>query len=199
MATEREDVTLVPILSRGPHRDPRRGACFMEYASHLAGLEWSDRPSCTHPLLALVAREVNDELSDAARVKLVPLIPTVIGLVPTDPRYVPALVVRCVRLVVPVVSPQFQRTLLRAVRRAEEVLADLAADPLPRGGPTGDLAEAPLALAGAIRAVTDFRAPDGDALLHRLLCEAIDESRSWMPAPSELREAPQAMTPATTR
>ena len=27
----------VPVLSRGKHRSPRRGACFMEFASFLAG------------------------------------------------------------------------------------------------------------------------------------------------------------------
>jgi hypothetical protein len=171
----------------------------MEYASYLAGLEWSDRPSCTHPLLALVAREVNDELSDAARVELVPMIPAVIGLVPTDPRYVPALVIRCVRPVLPVVSPQFRRTLMGALSRAEDLLAELAARPVPPCEPTGYLAEAPLVLAGTIRAVTDFRAPDGDALLRRLLSDAIDESRSWMPEPAEPRATALVMTPARTR
>ena len=43
---------LVPVLSRGKHRNARRGACFMEMASFLAGERWSDHPSCTHPLLA---------------------------------------------------------------------------------------------------------------------------------------------------
>jgi hypothetical protein len=51
---------LLPVLSRGKHRNPRRGACFMELASFLAGERWSDHPSCTHPLLAEVARNVND-------------------------------------------------------------------------------------------------------------------------------------------
>ena len=51
---------LVPILSRGKHRSPRKGACFMEMASYLAGERWSDHPRCTHPLLASVARLVND-------------------------------------------------------------------------------------------------------------------------------------------
>ena len=41
---------LVPILSRGKHRNPRKGACFMEMASYLAGERWSDHPRCTHPL-----------------------------------------------------------------------------------------------------------------------------------------------------
>ena len=69
----------VPVLSRGRHRSPRRGACFMEFASFLAGERWSDHPSCTHPLLAQLARQVNDSLSDGDRQQLVPLIPSVVG------------------------------------------------------------------------------------------------------------------------
>ena len=33
----------------GRHRNPRKGACFMEMASFLAGERWSDHPQCTHP------------------------------------------------------------------------------------------------------------------------------------------------------
>lgn len=69
----------VPVLSRGRHRSPRRGACFMEFASFLAGERWSDHPSCTHPLLAQLARQVNDHLSDGDRQQLVQLIPFVVG------------------------------------------------------------------------------------------------------------------------
>lgn len=69
----------VPVLSRGRHRSPRRGACFMEFASFLAGERWSDHPACTHPLLAQLARHVNDSLSDGDRQQLVPLIPLVVG------------------------------------------------------------------------------------------------------------------------
>ena len=69
----------VPVLSRGSHRSPRRGACFMEFASFLAGERWSDHPSCTHPLLAQLARQVNDQISDADRQQLVPLIPIAVG------------------------------------------------------------------------------------------------------------------------
>jgi len=57
---------LVPVLSRGKHRNPRKGACFMEMASYLAGEPWSDHPACTHPLLAAMARGVNDLLDDDA-------------------------------------------------------------------------------------------------------------------------------------
>ena len=69
----------VPLLSRGRHRTPRKGACFMEFASYLAGERWSDHPSCTHPLLAQLARQVNDRIGDDERQRLSPLIPLVVG------------------------------------------------------------------------------------------------------------------------
>jgi hypothetical protein len=70
----------LPVLSRGKHRNPRQGACFMEMASLLANEPWSDRPRCTHPLLAQLARLVNDHTSDAGRAELVVMIPEVIGV-----------------------------------------------------------------------------------------------------------------------
>lgn len=79
MATDRAPESL-PILSRGKHRSPRKGACFMEMASVLANEPWSDRPSCTHPLLADLARLVNDNTSDQNRGELAVLIPSVVGL-----------------------------------------------------------------------------------------------------------------------
>jgi hypothetical protein len=75
---------LVPVLSAGRHRNPRKGACFMEMASFLAGERWSDHPSCTHPLLASLARLVNDSLDDAERPRLVTLVPDVVGLTGSD-------------------------------------------------------------------------------------------------------------------
>jgi hypothetical protein len=51
----------------------------MEFASFLAGERWSDHPSCTHPLLAQLARRVNDLIGDDGRQELVPLIPLVVG------------------------------------------------------------------------------------------------------------------------
>jgi hypothetical protein len=181
MASKPHGIELVPILSRGRHRNPRRGGCFMEYASYLAGVAWSDRPECTHPLLALVAREVNDEISDAGRVTLVPLIPDVLGLTTDDPRLIPALVARCVRLVVPVVSVRFGAKLAAAADKADAVLEELQNDN-PGRLPAGYEREAPLAVAGAIRAITDFRAPDGDALLRQVLTEAIAETGNWLPS-----------------
>jgi hypothetical protein len=58
----------------------------MELASYLAGESWSDHPSCTHPLLASLARDINDHVGDEVRSRLAPLIPEVIGLNGDDPR-----------------------------------------------------------------------------------------------------------------
>ncbi len=77
---------LMPVLSRGRHRTARKGACFMEMASYLAGERWSDHPPCTHVLLASLARGVNDLLGDDSRPRIVRLIPDVVGLDSDDPR-----------------------------------------------------------------------------------------------------------------
>lgn len=76
-----------PVLGAGKHRRARDGACFMEVASVLAGERWTDRPRCTHPLLAHLARLVNDFTSDDARSQLATLIPSVIGLRSKDRRW----------------------------------------------------------------------------------------------------------------
>lgn len=70
----------LPRLGAGRHRTPRRGACFMEFASYLAGERWSDHPSCTDPVLAALARAVNDLVSDTRRQELLGDVPRVIGL-----------------------------------------------------------------------------------------------------------------------
>jgi len=70
----------LPVLSRGRHRTPKHGACFMEMASALAGERWSDHPGCTHPVLGELARLVNDSSSDRHRSELAVQVPSVVGL-----------------------------------------------------------------------------------------------------------------------
>lgn len=74
---------LMPILSAGSHRDPSKGACIMEMASFLAGEEWSDAPACTHPVLARMARAVNDRLPDSERGALLDLLPRLMDTSPS--------------------------------------------------------------------------------------------------------------------
>ncbi len=121
---------LLPILSRGKHRNPRKGACFMELASYLAGERWSDHPQCTHPLLATMARLVNDFTSDAGRPHLAPLIPSVIGLTSDDLRVDAIIALRAARTALPVASAERQRVLAVAILAAERVLANLDARPI---------------------------------------------------------------------
>lgn len=117
----------VPVLSRGRHRSPRRGACFMEFASYLAGERWSDHPSCTHPLLGQLARQVNDNLSDGDRQKLVPLIPSVVGRHGDEHTWL-TLPVLVASAVIGEAPEQTQRALAAGLLSAEKLCGETDAD-----------------------------------------------------------------------
>jgi hypothetical protein len=199
---------LLPMLARGKHRNPRMGACFMEFASLLAGERWTDHPACTHPLLAAVARHVNDYTSDLGRPRLAGLIPSVIGLVGDDPHIDARIALRCARAALPVVSADRQRVMAVSVLAAERVLNDL--DGLPPGTLREESRQAldrvPHAAAWAGRFTNGIRAsgrhfrkhaapsivrdavegiahacvPDRDGMLRELLVQAIDECAVWV-------------------
>ena len=105
----------VPVLSPGRHRSPKQGACFMEFASYLAGEKWSDHPACTHPAIAALARDVNDLTSDAARAQLTSLIHRVVGLTSDDPQLGLAIALRAARAALPIASMERQRALAVAL------------------------------------------------------------------------------------
>jgi hypothetical protein len=201
---------VLPVLSRGKHRSPKRGACFMEMASFLAGEPWTDHPSCTHPLLADVARQVNDRTSDAGRPLLAPMIPAVIGLTTDDPRVDARLALLCALLALPVAAAERQRSLAVGVLSCERVLQRLGVDgPDPRtvevleqvpeaadwarrftvrSGIERDASvhrfrrhAAPGIVNLAARSVAEAAAPDRDALLRRMLEGAIDECSALLP------------------
>lgn len=89
------DVSGVPVLSRGRHASPRDGASFMELASLLAGERWTDRPRCTHPVLAALARAVNELCDPGDRRALAVLVPDVIGLNDPGPDVTASLTLFC--------------------------------------------------------------------------------------------------------
>jgi hypothetical protein len=136
MFRHQQQPALLPLLSRGKHRSPRKGACFMELASVLAGERWSDHPACTHPLLGALARHVNDHTSDAGRPRLAGLIPSVIGLTGDDLRIDARIALRAATTALPVVAADRQRVMAVGVLACERVLAELD------GRPVGDLQEA---------------------------------------------------------
>jgi hypothetical protein len=198
---------LVPVLSRGKHRNPRRGACFMELASYLAGERWSDHPACTHPLLAALARDVNDYTSDAARGQLAGLIPSVIGLTGDDLHIDARIALVCARMALPVVAASRQQVLAVSVLAGERVLAGL--DGRPAGGLTepsraalarvphaaqwargftSDLPitprafrrrAAPCAVHTAAEGIAQACIPEPDTMLRDLLVAAIGECAAW--------------------
>ncbi len=65
----------VAVLGRGSHLHPGKGACLLELTSTLPGGRWTDHPAAVDPVLAALARAVNDYTSDGARRALVPLAP----------------------------------------------------------------------------------------------------------------------------
>ena len=197
---------LVPVLSRGKHRNPRKGACFMELASFLAGERWSDHPTCTHPLLASLARLVNDYTSDAGRSRLGALVPSVIGQTSDDLRVDARIALRAALTALPVAAAERQRAMAVSVLVAERMLAELEgrpADSLSTSSARA-LAQVPHAARWARRfapgthpTLKRFRkhaapttvqyategiaracVPDPDALLHDLLAGAIDDCRA---------------------
>jgi hypothetical protein len=117
----------IPLLSRGRHRTPRRGACFMEFASVLAGERWSDHPSCTHPLLAYLARLVNDHTSDDGRQQLARLIPSVVGRRGNDRTWLTIAVAVAAQNILD--APEgTQRALAAGLLQAERMCADAEPD-----------------------------------------------------------------------
>ena len=199
----------VPVLSRGKHRTPRRGACFMEFASYLAGERWSDHPRCTHPLLAALARGVNDHTSDEGRQRLAPLIPLVIGLTSDDRRVDAHIALLCARTALPVVAADQQRVMAVSVLASERALAHLdrrpatdlddasraALEQAPQAAEwawsfTDELTPsvkrfhrtaAPSIVSSAVKGIANACVPDRDAVLRHLLTDAISACRRWMP------------------
>ena len=101
----------------------------MELASYLAGERWSDHPACTHPLLAAVARDVNDYTSDAGRGRLAGLIPSVIGLTGDDLHLDARIALECARMALPVVAAERQQVMAVSVLACERMLAALDGRP----------------------------------------------------------------------
>lgn len=198
---------LIPVLSRGKHRSPRTGACFMELASYLAGERWSDHPACTHPLLAAMARDVNDCTSDAGRPRLAGLIPSVIGLTGEDLHIDAQIALVCARRALPVAAAERQQAMAVAVLACERVLAALDGRPagwlqeqsqqalaqaphaaqwargFTRGVPVSPKAfrrhVAPATVSAAVEGIALACVPQPDAMLVALLIDAIGVCATW--------------------
>ena len=152
---------MLPMLARGKHRRPEQGACFMEMASVLAGEAWSDAPPCTHPLLARLARRVNDLTSDAGRRRLAPMIPSVIGLTSDDPRWDDEIALLTATLALPLAAPADQPPLAAGLLACESLISAREGEgDTPRHVPSSQaLAAAPDAAAWAHRFAAGLGSP----------------------------------------
>lgn len=112
----------LPSLSAGSHDADHGEACVMEYVSLLAGEEWSDRPECTHPLLAHEARTANDLLREGDRTRLVPLIGRLFGTTEDSPLLRARLRIAQARQVIALLEPSARPRTLAAVTIAESWL-----------------------------------------------------------------------------
>jgi len=168
----------LPGLGRHAHVGFEDGACLMEYVSVLAGTAFTDAPGCTHPVLATIARLVNDATTDAGRHHLVPLAPALVGLTRGGPLLTPRLVAHCLRAAL-ATGPRKARRLRRRLRAAERREHRLGqpgtraallrrTDPLYQRGP------AMHALIATIRAFDALEPSRRDAALRVMLTDAID-------------------------
>jgi hypothetical protein len=195
------------VLSRGKHRSAKKGACFMELASYLAGERWSDHPSCTHSLLAALARDVNDHVGDHARTRLAPHIPEVIGLNGDEPR-VDAWIAREAALAaLPVAAAERQGVAAVGLLRCERMLNHMEGrnrdhvDPRTRAalesvphardwahgfttvgwGTASSFAKrsAPTIVHSAVSGIAAASVPESDDVLVDLLLRTIGLAREW--------------------
>ena len=112
----------LPSLSAGAHDAHVGEACVMEYVSLLAGEQWSDRPECTHPILAHEARTTNDLLLDRDRQRLVPLIGRLFGTAEDSDEIRARLRLRQARHVVALIEPDARGSSLAAIENASSWL-----------------------------------------------------------------------------
>jgi hypothetical protein len=193
----------LPVLSRGAHHHPGLGSCVMEYVSVLAGEPFGDHPSCTHPVLAQLARKVNDRIGDSMRARLALLAPELVGTTGTHPGIVPAVLVRCAEAGL-AVDPESRW--LQRLRRREMIRLTRWTDP-PRSGVSFGVSHRLFALpkrrkvdlvfTGVADILDRFRVPDRDQRMYVLLEQAVNDCRQLLglPAVRTTAFAPGAVIP----
>ncbi|MGA5206467.1 MULTISPECIES: hypothetical protein [Streptomyces] len=179
----------LPMPGRFTHLHPDDGACLMEAAALLASGRFTDSPAGTHPVLAGLARVVNDSVGDDARHALRPLAADLADAYPAGRDYPPLLVGRVVDAACRV-RPASRRLARRgrACRRRAGRLAHA-----PAGGPAGRIADL-LWWRGPGRRHLEqalgvlCAAPEADQLLSLLLRQAVAQARECAGGRAPVRE-----------
>lgn len=187
----------LPTPGRFAHLHPDDGACLMEAAALLATGRFTDSPPGTNPVLAALARAVNDSVSEPTRRALWPLAADLADARPVDRTYSPLLigaVVDAARRL----RPESRRLKRRgtacraradrlAHARTPEAPARIA-DLLWWRGPGHHHLEHALRVLSA--------APDADLRLSQLLRQGVVDARATRSGPSVTAGGPPGRSPA---
>ena len=106
-----------PTLRVGQHLTFDDGACLMELVSAAVGEPWSDHPARTHPLVAHVARRVNDATSDRRRADLADFIPALTQANAADPHAYARIAAACTQVALAAAPSSLLRILHAAAAR----------------------------------------------------------------------------------
>lgn len=161
-----------PVLRRGRHPDADSGVCLMEFTALLAGEEFGDRPRCVHPLVAAVARVVNDSVSDEVRNDLLSRAVALPGTNSDDPRISAAITLTAIEAALPVALPIWASRLRREHRRLRGRRGQAAGPPVPRRMRSR---ERTVTFAAASLAMAPIEDPDAE--LVRLLDDVLTVAR----------------------
>lgn len=173
--------TGVPVLSSGAHDRPEHGACFMEYASLLAGERFSDHPHCTHPVLAAACRAVNDHISDGGRQRLVRYVPDVVDTRTRDLRVSAALTLLCAEAAEPYSPGRFILARGTALQRLNQLTRSRWARYRIRCTERNDAVSATKVVGEAVHTIALV---GGDAALHKLLVDLLECYRTTTGTPT---------------
>ncbi|MGW0611410.1 hypothetical protein [Streptomyces sp. NPDC002788] len=163
---------------RFAHLHPDDGACLMEAAALLGSGRFTDSPAGTHPVLAALARVVNDSVGPSTRQALWPLAADLADARPENRAYAPLLVGMAVDAARELrTAPRGLARGGRACRRRAKRLARARAAGLP--GRVVDLlwwrGPGRRCMERALRVLR--AAPDADERLSRLLRQAVTQAR----------------------
>lgn len=166
------------------HLSPENGMCLMEYVSTLAGAPFSDNPAGVHPLLASLARAVNDATSDSARSGLIDLAPALLAAPSsTAPGADAGIELLCWDAVC-ATSMTGRHAKWWARRRRRAVMRR----PAPSPGGTGAVSRwvrlhgpGRRSIEAAVRALSRLTTAETDRALHRLLADCIEAAGAEPP------------------
>jgi len=174
-------------LNAGRHLTPADGSCLMELVSACAGEAWSDHPSCTHPLLAHVARRVNDAMSAGRRPSLIPFIGPLTGATNPDARTHARIALACTELA----SARRPSLLLNVLTGAAARRS--TSDASPRGHRLYNGGTAFRSVDLAVFAVADLSQDVADDTLQMMLAYSLDAVKENAPERGGPRQLPQTV------